>query len=903
MQGSIEVAGLPQGPSAVGALETAPEAVAGLAPQPSVSAGEPALGDAPGADPEVQSVASADGVSTAAAPTRPGAPTGPADAPEQVAALTPLPATPQSEVVQSTAPSLDAGSVVPRDVTDVAVARAPGSPSVPTTPGLAPEAVAALTPSPAAIVTDLERAGFAVAEDAAPSVTGDAVVAAIATLGQAETPSGPSALPAQVAALNPSPSTAPLSEIGQTTFAAVEDLSPALTGDAGVDVAAAPLAPAALSVPGAAPEALAALSPMPSTAPLSEIGQATFAAPNEASPAVSGVDGVEMADAPRAPGAPSVPGEAPGALAALSLSPSTAPLSEIGQAIVAAPDETTPAVADVKGVDVAAAPLAPGAPSAPGDAPEELAALSPSPSNAPLSEIGQATFAAPDETTPAVADVTGVDVAAAPLAPGAPSAPGAAPEELAALSPSPSTAPLSEVDQATFAAPDEASPAVTGVADVEVAAAPLAPGAPSAPGDAPEEIAALVPAPTEPQSSVEQGALSAASDDLSAMIGVGAVASAGLPLRPKSALEPAPQPEAVAAAEPAPNLPTPQTETAEALTPKESNDALSLAELAEFFAADAPDRPGVPSGPALAPAVSESSALALAIRSSLRPAPRPRASRFAVAAAEALVEQDAVTQALSTTETSVPTLEDLTSLRIFAPAGAAAQALSDAQAWAAFNGVQHIATAEVGFEIKQPQVRYYYAEDEAVAALLADGTNSTLRDFTDFSRLPPQGTIELWLPGTPEGQIVMAKAPPKKVSTPPRTASTPPKVTGTLAKTPTSVVTPVVTPPARQGFLARIFGVSASTVPDGPNSGDQASKGAGSQITAAASQGSVSGGSSGGSGGSSSGSGGSSGGSGGSGGSSGGPGTSSSGSSGGGSFSGDSRVRDVRNRVNNALGR
>ena len=56
----------------------------------------------------------------------------------------------------------------------------------------------------------------------------------------------------------------------------------------------------------------------------------------------------------------------------------------------------------------------------------------------------------------------------------------------------------------------------------------------------------------------------------------------------------------------------------------------------------------------------------------------------------------------------------------------------------------------VDFAVSRTHVRYYRDVDLAAAERVAALTGGQLRDFTGYSPLPPEGTVELWMKGAPE---------------------------------------------------------------------------------------------------------------------------------------------------------
>lgn len=56
------------------------------------------------------------------------------------------------------------------------------------------------------------------------------------------------------------------------------------------------------------------------------------------------------------------------------------------------------------------------------------------------------------------------------------------------------------------------------------------------------------------------------------------------------------------------------------------------------------------------------------------------------------------------------------------------------------------------FNVNQTQVRYFHDTDKADASVLAEAFGATLRDFTGFQPLPPEGRVELWIAGRSSAQ-------------------------------------------------------------------------------------------------------------------------------------------------------
>lgn len=85
---------------------------------------------------------------------------------------------------------------------------------------------------------------------------------------------------------------------------------------------------------------------------------------------------------------------------------------------------------------------------------------------------------------------------------------------------------------------------------------------------------------------------------------------------------------------------------------------------------------------------------------------------------------------------------------------AAATALSDL-------GIESLDPKSVDFTVSETNVRYYFAQDAETAGRVAEALGARLRDFTDYSPRPPQGTVELWLAGKGQAAPIAAAKPVK----------------------------------------------------------------------------------------------------------------------------------------------
>ncbi len=82
--------------------------------------------------------------------------------------------------------------------------------------------------------------------------------------------------------------------------------------------------------------------------------------------------------------------------------------------------------------------------------------------------------------------------------------------------------------------------------------------------------------------------------------------------------------------------------------------------------------------------------------------------------------------------------------------------------------------APVGISIRQAQIRYYHPEDEAGADLLGERLGIRVRDFTNFTPEPDEGTVEVWL----DGEASVARAEPVRQEPVVRVAPQPPQPQG-----------------------------------------------------------------------------------------------------------------------------
>ncbi|HQU68019.1 MAG TPA: hypothetical protein PLI43_07445 [Albidovulum sp.] len=77
-------------------------------------------------------------------------------------------------------------------------------------------------------------------------------------------------------------------------------------------------------------------------------------------------------------------------------------------------------------------------------------------------------------------------------------------------------------------------------------------------------------------------------------------------------------------------------------------------------------------------------------------------------------------------------------------------------------GFGAITPKTVAVNIRETNVRFYSPEDQAIAARLAGVLGARLRDFTDFSPKPPEGTVEVWLAGRGGATAAKVSAKPAK---------------------------------------------------------------------------------------------------------------------------------------------
>ncbi|MFD0981444.1 hypothetical protein [Tropicimonas aquimaris] len=100
-------------------------------------------------------------------------------------------------------------------------------------------------------------------------------------------------------------------------------------------------------------------------------------------------------------------------------------------------------------------------------------------------------------------------------------------------------------------------------------------------------------------------------------------------------------------------------------------------------------------------------------------------------------------------------------ISLFAPGNLSQSDIASVVDRLAGSGFAPSEPSRVGFSISQSNIRYYHAEDAAVAAAVAEASGALLRDFTGKASVPP-GTIELWLAGDGGGAVASGKPAAKK---------------------------------------------------------------------------------------------------------------------------------------------
>lgn len=103
---------------------------------------------------------------------------------------------------------------------------------------------------------------------------------------------------------------------------------------------------------------------------------------------------------------------------------------------------------------------------------------------------------------------------------------------------------------------------------------------------------------------------------------------------------------------------------------------------------------------------------------------------------------------------------DLT-LIVRAPSGLSDEAIGAATGALTAGGFAAAGAEPVDFKISETNVRYFSPADQESAAAVAKTLGARLRDFTDYSPRPPEGTIEVWLAGQGSSPAKAAAAPAK----------------------------------------------------------------------------------------------------------------------------------------------
>ncbi|WP_146065111.1 hypothetical protein [Albidovulum inexpectatum] len=112
-----------------------------------------------------------------------------------------------------------------------------------------------------------------------------------------------------------------------------------------------------------------------------------------------------------------------------------------------------------------------------------------------------------------------------------------------------------------------------------------------------------------------------------------------------------------------------------------------------------------------------------------------------------------------------PALKDLRVL-LNAPQDVSGDRIAEVVTNLAQSGFRPPDPTKVAFAISRSNVRYFHQGDAQAARILAERIGADLRDFTDFTPSPPQGTIEVWLAGRGAPQI--RRAPGRTKRTTPR---------------------------------------------------------------------------------------------------------------------------------------
>lgn len=149
-------------------------------------------------------------------------------------------------------------------------------------------------------------------------------------------------------------------------------------------------------------------------------------------------------------------------------------------------------------------------------------------------------------------------------------------------------------------------------------------------------------------------------------------------------------------------------------------------------------------------------------------------------------------------------------LSIFAPSALQADPVSEVVASVEAGTRSESIVSSVDFNVSATHVRYYRGEDLAAAKQVAALAGATVRDFTNYSPSPAEGTVELWLAGSPKrtpttGRTILASVEPSRTLG--RTVAATVATAPTYAQ-PTTAATTTTTVSQRTNVLSRIFGGS-----------------------------------------------------------------------------------------------
>ena len=92
---------------------------------------------------------------------------------------------------------------------------------------------------------------------------------------------------------------------------------------------------------------------------------------------------------------------------------------------------------------------------------------------------------------------------------------------------------------------------------------------------------------------------------------------------------------------------------------------------------------------------------------------------------------------------------NLVDVSLFVPTSVTGSAVREQQSALSETGYALSGTLRVNFAVSRTQVRYYHPEDLETSRRIANSIGADLRDFTEYQPSPPEGTIEVWLKGTP----------------------------------------------------------------------------------------------------------------------------------------------------------